>query len=128
MRRGEPVAATEGAVRGTKVTQLSRDPQAWRAWWAEHGGRFQREIRYRAGQPYAPEGVVSTVASERLPRRVRALAAEELAIRYGVDLGFETDLPAASQAQIIAAYRAWAAAEGRTYEPGRWYFAGRPIA
>lgn len=126
LRRGEPLFPP-GEEPGTEITRLSRDPQAWRAWWDEHEVHFRAGIRYRNGKPCAPTHLLENLTSEKSPRRVRQLAYEELVIRYGIDVPFETDMLVAQQQRALGQFAKQVGAEGRSFQEGRWYFAGQML-
>src|SRR6266516_1463598 len=107
------------------VTWLSRDPATWRTWWRENESRFQQFVRYREGRPYSPATVLRTLTGERNERRIRELAYDELVIRYGADVPFETDMLVVEQEQALAKLEQWVMSAEPLYRPGDWYFAER---
>jgi uncharacterized protein (TIGR02270 family) len=113
---------------GTMVTLLSRDPAVWRGWWTENATRFQPTVRYRDGQPHSPGGLLATLISGKSARRVRALAAEEMVVRYGIDVPFETELPVRVQRRALHEFARRAESMGGGYQPGGWHFGGQPLA
>jgi uncharacterized protein (TIGR02270 family) len=123
--QGAAAAPAEDApAGGTTVNRLTRDPTRWRAWWRQHGASFQPTARYRNGQPHSAAGLIHTLASVRSPRTVRALAAEELLVRYGIDMPFETDMPVRMQWHAIHALACAAAGAGP--QPGSWELSTPP--
>lgn len=118
----------EGPPAGTTLLQLVADPAVWRQWWQESAGRFSRGVRYRGGEPYAPGALVAALLSPGIRRSVRQLASEELVVRYGVDVGFESELTVAEQRRVLGQYAQWEATGGRALSPGWWYLAGQPCA
>lgn len=124
--RGESVSED---VDGAFVRKLTRDPDKWTAWWRENQTNFDGSMRYRYGKLYSPTVLIDAMADGCGASRVcRDLAYEELVIRYGADLGFESDLPAQRQQAIVDRYRDWAAARAGQMQDGAWYFAGKLLA
>lgn len=121
----EAKMADDGA-RGTTITRLSQQPDVWMKWWGENKPWFMPGVRYRLGKPYSPEGLLHTLAAERSPHALRQLAAEELVIRYGCNVPLEVDAFVAAQLTSLAGVKQWLSVEGRKFEEGRYYFAGRP--
>ena len=60
--------------------------------------------------------------------QVRALAAEELVIRYGIDVPFEADMRVNEQKRQINAIARICRSRDASFEPGQWYFAGQPTS
>jgi hypothetical protein len=58
---------------------------------------------------------------------VRQLAYEELVIRYGIDVPFETDMLVLQQQLALAKYSEWMKVNGSRFKEGGWYFAGKAI-
>ena len=112
--------------RGTTVTRISQQPETWREWWVRNAARFAASARYRLGQPYSPAALVTLLRSPQTPRNLRSLAADEIAIRYGFDIGVETDELVSRQLAALGRAEIWVAREGRRFDPGKYYFAGRP--
>ncbi len=124
LKRGEPLFAV-GEEPGFITTAPARDSAVWSSWWKENRSHFQQGVRYRNGLPYSPEQLVRNLESSQSPRLVRQLAYEELVIRYGVDLPFETDMTVAQQKDSISSFRAWRQSNHSHFYDGKWYFAGR---
>jgi len=126
LKKGEPVPRPGGRA-GAQVTRLSQDPLAWQKWWAANHGRF-RNVRHRLGKPLTPACLVDQLENEMTPHRLRGLAYEELAIRYKVDIPFETDFLAGRQQAALGEMRRWLAASAGRFQEGGWYFAGQAAA
>jgi len=109
------------------VTRLTRDAAKWTAWWAENTTRFQPTVRYRGGRPYSPLSVLKTLTVERNQQWLRELAYQELVIRYGAETPFETDMLVVEQKRAIVSLEQWATVAEVMYQPGAWYFSGRPL-
>lgn len=124
LHRGEPLFAV-GEEPGTLLVQLTRDPQKWESWWRRHRSGFEPGVRFRNGKPYLPECLLDNLHSENSPVIIRQIAYEELVIRYGLDVPFETDMTVKDQLRALAQMDAAVAAA--RFRPGRWYFAGREI-
>ncbi|MBC8144564.1 MAG: HEAT repeat domain-containing protein [bacterium] len=124
--RGESVS--EG-VDGATVRRLTRDPEKWTQWWRDNQSQFNGTMRYRYGKLYSPSVLIDALADGCGGSRVcRELAYEELVIRYGADLAFESDLPSQRQQAIVDRYREWANARIGQTQDGAWYFAGQLLA
>lgn len=111
--------------RGTTISRLSQQADTWQEWWRDNQAGYERGVRYRNGGLYGPDKLLENLSTERSPRMVRRLAAEELVIRYGCDLPFETDMFVARQMDVLEDVEAWLDSHARTFTPGRWYLAGR---
>jgi len=123
LKKGEPLYP-EGEEPGTTLARLSQKPEEWQSWWEENKSRFDSQIRYRNGKPYAPACLLENLEHKKSPRQVRQLAYEELVIRYDIDFPFETDMFVFEQKQAIAKYAEWVKENGSRFQPGEWYFVG----
>ena len=65
--------------------------------------------------------------SETIPYRARQLAIEELKIRYDADFPIEADMPVVMQEKILTQIAQWVQSNESRFQPGAWYFAGRPM-
>ena len=99
---------------------------AWKRWFAQHATRFDVNLRYRRGRPYAPATLLADLRAPLSGATLRRFAALELEIRYGCDVPFEVDMPVARQVDALHKISAWVASEGARFEPGRWYFNAEP--
>lgn len=90
-----------------KVTRPSSDPEAWRAWWAEHRDRFDGKERFRRGRRFSLEGCVVELADPAAGYQDRVRAGLELAMRARAPIGFEADWPVWRQRDAIARWRTW---------------------
>lgn len=124
-KKGKVPTRPDGKPFGTTIKRLSQKPEDWRKWWTENKKRFTPNMRYRNGKPYSPTSLLENLESEKSPNKVRKLAHEELVIRYGIDLPFETDMLAVEQKKAIAKYAEWIKANEARFQPGKWYFAGQ---
>ena len=70
---------------------------------------------------------MENMAFEKTPRTVRQLAYEELVIRYGADIPFETDMPVTQQQAAIAKWKGWVTANEGRFRPGEWYLGGQIV-
>jgi uncharacterized protein (TIGR02270 family) len=122
---GAAPARDGGTPYRTAARLLSIDPDVWDEWLRVNADRFQAERRYRLGREYSASVLLDCLLSETLPKAYRALAAEELLIRYGIDLPFEADLPVAAQRQLLTSVAASVAASNSAFDAGRWYAFGR---
>jgi uncharacterized protein (TIGR02270 family) len=114
----------DGQPYSTTVRALATDPQAWEAWLQGNAAQFKADRRYRLGREYGPDVLLECLASETFPKSYRPLAADELLIRYGIDVPFEPDLPVAVQQRVIEAGAEAVRATAATFDRGRWYCFG----
>ena len=126
----EKSKAINGDVKaaGTTVEMLITRPDAWRQWWKANGKRFQADICYRQGQPYTPQSLLEILKDPKSPHILRQIAYEELVIRYGLEIAFETDMPVREQKAALARYEKLIAQRAQEFKPGRWYIGGRMIS
>lgn len=111
----------------TTLRRLSQSGGDWRSWWQDHMNEFDPQVRYRSGQPYAPAVLLESLTCGHSPPMVRHMACEELCVRYGLNVTFETDMYVDEQILALDRYReAIAAADGR-FKSGCWYFAGQEL-
>ena len=112
---------------GETVTRLSNTKETWQGWWQTHRSAFQSGICYRNGQPYGPAALIDSLKSERSSPFVRRLAAEELVIRYGIDVAFETDMTVRDQNAALDRMSSLCGSGASEFEAGHWYFAGKKL-
>ena len=124
VKKGQPVLRPDGKPYGENVVRLSQKAEDWQQWWNANKQRFKAGLRYRSGVPFSPGALVENMAFEKTPRKIRQLAYEELVIRYGADIPFETDMPVTQQQAAIAKWKSWAAANEGRFRPGEWYLGG----
>ena len=110
----------DGQPFGTTVHLPVRDGEAWNAWLATNAARFNPEYRYRRGQPYSARALLHCLLDEAVPNRLRQLAYEELCIRFGCDVAFDTDLPVRKQTVALRAIADWLAPRESQLPTGRW--------
>lgn len=127
VKKGQPVLRPDGKPYGENVVRLSQKPDAWNAWWASNQNRFSPGLRYRGGVPLTPMVLVDTMAFAKTPRTVRQLTYEELVVRYGIDIPFETDMPVRQQQDAIGKWKSWAMANEGRFKPGAWYVYGQVV-
>ena len=70
---------------------------------------------------------MDTLVSPSCGRQVRSLAYEELVIRYGIDVPFETEMRVKEQKEQIRAIARLCRSSEASFQPGDWYFAGTLI-
>jgi hypothetical protein len=104
-----------------KVDKLVADPARWSAWIAEHGERFERDVKYRGGAPFVPLMIVGELSSKLTPPERRFDAARELELVTGVRSCFSPDDWVVRQEAQLADLRERVAALHAT--PGAWAFA-----
>lgn len=124
--KGEAPRRADGEPFGDRVDRISHDPAVWGQWLVDNGARFQAGHRYRLGQPCTPEALLRSLAAPALPAAGRADLADELLTRHGITLAWHDALPVA--AQWAAMRRAAPAAQAAGGAPGRWHWAGAPLA
>ncbi len=91
----------QGIRPGKTVTRISRNPAVWSSWWKQEHSRFHTGIRYRLGQPISPWCLHHILASENHPAALRNMAADELAVRYGLDTAFDPWMSVKAQRSVI---------------------------
>jgi uncharacterized protein (TIGR02270 family) len=126
-KTGEVPTRGDGEPYGTRVLQISMDPSVWDEWLSANASRFNAQLRYRLGRPCEPLVLLQCLTSDFYPKKWRALAAEELLVRYGIDLSWEPDMPVGQQMEILRAAAPQAASVGERLEAGRWYFNGQAV-
>ncbi len=125
---GERPMRPDGKPFGESVVRLSQNPEHWQGWWKAHQSKFTSGLRYRRGLPYSPASLLDTLLAETSPRRVRQWAYDELTIRYGMNIEFETDMWVVQQQQALSKIAQWVKANDSRFQSGTWYFAGKPFA
>lgn len=111
-RRGRvPLAALVSEPRdrppaGSKDTLEvpSTEPERWRAYWTEHGERFDPKLRYRRGQQHSPSVSLYELDGLALSAEDRRRLCRELAARTGKWVRFE---PHDFVADQVRSLRAW---------------------
>jgi hypothetical protein len=124
--RGEPPRRADGEPFGDRVDRISQDPAVWGQWLVDNGARFQAGQRYRLGLPCTPEALLRSLAAPALPSAGRDDLADELLTRHGIALPWHPALPVATQ--WAAMRQAAPAAQAAGTAPGRWHWAGAPLA
>jgi hypothetical protein len=126
MKKGESLHPP-GEEPGTTIVQLTRDPRKWEIWWHQNKSDFKPGIRYRNAKPYSPACLLENLRHEKSPVLVRQVAYEELVVRYGLDVPFETDMTVKNQLAGLAQMEALIQATTQQFQEGKWYFAGKPV-
>lgn len=106
-----------------RIVVLSRKREVWADWWMKNRSRFSHGRRYQFGHEASPLSCLDLLESPSSPRFLRSLGVEELAVRYGVDCGFETASFVHAQKGAIRRLRN---AQGHGTRLGLWYVAGYP--
>ncbi len=127
LRQGRYPTRPDGKPYGENITRLSQNPADWEAWWAANSSLFSSGSRYRFGKPFTPVSLLETLQRESTPSAIRQLAYDELVIRYGLNLPFETGMTVVQQNYILPYIAQWVAECEATAQPGVWYFAGNPL-
>jgi hypothetical protein len=123
---GDGGSPAGGGYPTAMVARPSRDPEAWREWWAANRARFTPGVRYRSGAPSTPGALIECLASDVSTREARQLAHHELTVRYAARVPFDTRLRVLDQERALDAYSAWLRDQGRAFRAGNWYYGGRP--
>ena len=126
LAQGVPLFAP-GEEPGTTLEKLSQDPKRWYQWWQQNRSDFEPGVRYRNGIPYTALGLVDNLRSEKNIILVRQIAYEELVVRYGVDISFETDMMVKDQIHALQLIESVIADINAQFQPGGWYFAGHEV-
>ena len=92
-----PEPPSEELPDGDMVTRTSQDPAAWEAWWLEHAPAFIHGKPYRLGKLSDAAWLRETLNQGPTPHWLRAFTLEELAIRHGIFLPLEADMPVKAQ-------------------------------
>jgi hypothetical protein len=124
LKQGKQPTRGDGRPFGSTVTRLTQQPEAWKQWWGENGGRFSPGVQYRNGGPITPGRLVETLLAPGTPHALRKFCSEELVTRYGQDFALETDAPVKRQVDRLAEAQAWGSSNGSRFREGAWYFAG----
>lgn len=115
----------DGQPFGEVRKMLPVKKEVWKRWFADNSTRFDPGLRYRSGQPYSPAVLLSDLVAEDSSTALRRFAALELEIRYGCEVPFEVDMPVARQFDALQKIADWVNAQGKSFQPGRWYFNGQ---
>jgi len=106
-----------------RIERITRDPQRWRAWWAQNGGNFERDQRYRRGYAWSPQIVWTELGRALATPGDRRWLKHELSLRTGAILACDPHDFVAHQELVLAAFEPTAAAARVT--PGSWSEAQR---
>ena len=123
---GEVPKNADGKPFGETIKRLSQNSEDWQPWWSANSNGFKNGIRYRNGKPYSIATLIDNLVDEQTPHLIRTLANEELVIRYGMPIPFETDMTARQQQQRLNEIAQWANTNNNRFKDGEWYFAQRP--
>lgn len=127
LRTGEPLYPP-GEAPGKKLVRLSQNTGEWLSWWQTNRSRFEAGTRYRNGWAYSPQCLLDNLQDQRSPLLVRQVAYEELVVRYGIDVRFETDMLVKDQEKAIAQIAVRVETGKSEWEDGKWYFGGHAVA
>lgn len=128
LERKEPPKRADGSAFGENVMKRTTNNAVWKGWFADNASKFDLNLRYRSGNPYAPASLLENLSNRRSDPQLRKLAAEELVIRYGCDVPFEVDMPVAQQLRALQDVEEWVNSNCGRFQAGGWYFAGHPLA
>ncbi len=116
------------ADRQSSPGKLSMEPDAWHTWWKTNQHRFDTAVRYRNGRPYSPDQLIEALLQKESPSFVRAMAYEELVVRFGLVVPFETDMFMTEQSNAIHQYSTWLSANPGRWPSGDWLMGGKRFA
>ena len=111
------VDTVTGLPAGAFMKRLSQRPEDWKKWWATRQEAFPSRIRYRFGKPFSPRLLVDFLEAPSSQFRLRQLALEELAVRYGAPIAWEADQFVSNQNQGLAVLRRDLVQSGQTMTP-----------
>jgi hypothetical protein len=109
----------------TVLRLVSCAPARGKTWLRPHAAQFSADRRYRMWTPLQPKVLLDCLTSSTFPKAYRSLLADELVVRYGIDLQFEADLSVASQRSVLLAAEATVSDSEAAFDKGRWYTFGR---
>jgi uncharacterized protein (TIGR02270 family) len=125
LQTGEVPKRIDDRPFGVNVERTSQNPEDWVEWLEEHKADFSPSQRYRLGKPFSLSSLVDTLASPLFGRVVRALAYEELVIRYRIDAPFEPEMRVNEQKGRINTIARLCRSTEASFEPGEWYCGGK---
>ena len=117
---GELPRRSDGKPFGHMVQKLACDAAQWDGWLEINAPRFDSKLRYRRGQPYSLTAVFHCLLDESAPGILRRLAYEELVIRFGCPVPFETDWRVVNQRAALREMARWATMEKDVGAVGGW--------
>lgn len=117
---GELPKRSDGKPFGAVIRRLSSDTALWEGWLASNSQRFEAALRYRRGQLYSPQALLSSMLDESTSNYLRELANDELVIRYGCPVPFEVDWRVNDQMEALRSIARWVAANEAHFAPGQW--------
>ena len=112
---------------GKTTERPARNPELWNDWIKKNGRFFSPDVRYRNGRPCSPSGLVDNMKSLKKPDLIRNLASEELVIRYGVDIPFDTRMTVYHQLQAIERCMIRLQGNPDHFTDGLWYYRREPL-
>jgi len=131
----EPVAdggvvppAKVDSASGIIQVRASRNPEVWRQWWKANQARFPPGRRFRAGTDGSPGQLLEMLGHGVGEDRLRQLFADELVIRYGLDVGFEPGARLPMQASALEQAQALLQQRQFRFSQGRWYLCGALVS
>jgi uncharacterized protein (TIGR02270 family) len=124
---GKTPLRSDGLPYGNTVTRVSQSSSVWLGWSRQLEQTLDPDLRYRNGTPCTPQTLVSLLQHEKTSHEMRYLISDELVIRYGCDIVFDTDMPVWQQTEALRDMARWAKDSSSRFRPGYPYFAGRPI-
>ena len=116
---------SDGKPFGESATKLTTEQQHWKHWFSQHASQFNPDLRYRNGKPCSPAVLLENLIEPNSDGRLRRFVAQELVVRYGCDIPFETDMPVMHQIAAIGRITTWVKERADAFQAGRWYLNGR---
>jgi uncharacterized protein (TIGR02270 family) len=122
LETGEPPRRLDGRPFGSEVHRLSRDQAAWHQWLSGHAAEFDRDVRYRRGQPYSPRQLLDCLILPVAALEWRQLAYQELVIRYGCTAPFDAENYVVDQLARLRQIAGWVRDNEARFEASRGAF------
>jgi hypothetical protein len=118
--RGELPRRIDGKPFGHVLQRITCDDVQWQDWLQSNAARFDSQFRYRRGQLYSPSVVLQCVLDESTPGYLRQLGYDELVIRFGCPVAFESDWPVGEQRTALQAIARWVSTLQADSDVGGW--------
>ena len=101
----------------------SRLRRRWLDWWEDNKMNFESGLRYRYGNLFGPEILISCLRHDSL--LIRQHSYDELVIATGVKMHFDYDGPFQIQQRQIQKWENWWEENKEDFPSGRWFFQGK---
>ncbi|MCF6337698.1 MAG: hypothetical protein L3J84_07060 [Gammaproteobacteria bacterium] len=87
--------------RRVEITRNSTHYQQWYEWWQQQGSRFDKNIRWRHGQPFSVSGCIAELAKPGSTLQTRLRAHQELLLS-GNRIAFHPEWMVSRQREVIS--------------------------